>query len=189
MKAFLGVCLLLGSIAAGAVTATAQEVVHAVSGTVSSIDPSAKSIQIKSDDGSVQTFKDSTRAHVSLDVDKSFFARLTPADKLSSKGTHVIVFYYGNDAMPTAVGLESLGSGPFETSNGSVTKFEKHQRLLMLTSSSGIANEFLITPKTVAETAIGVAEGYRVDPEKGEQVRVTSSSLNGKKTALFIYAK
>lgn len=189
MKACLGVCLLLGWTAAGAVAATAQEVVHAVSGTVSSIDSSANSIQINSDDGSVQTFKDSTKVHVSLAVDNKFLARLTPADQFKSKGAHVIVFYYGNNTVPTAVGLERMGPGPFETSSGSVTKFEKHPRLLTLTSSSGTVKDLLILPKTVAETAVGVVEGYKFDPEKGEQIRVTSSSLNGKESALYIYAK
>jgi hypothetical protein len=188
-KACLGVCLFLGWIASGAFAATAQEVVHAVSGTISSIDSPAQTIEINADDGSVQTFKDSTKSHVPLDIDKKLLARLAPADKAGTKGTHVIVFYYGNYAVPTAVGLESLGPGPFETMSGSVTKFEKHQRVLTINSSSGADKEVQIIPTTVAETAVGVVEGYRFDPEKGEQVRVTASSRNGKETALYIYAK
>jgi hypothetical protein len=171
------------------ITAAAQEVVHAVSGTISSIDSSAKTIQINQDDGFLGTFKDATTSHPDLDIDRKLLARLTPADKFDTKGAHVLVFYYGNSSVPTAVGLESLGPGPFTTTSGAVTKFEKHQRCITITGGSGTAKDVTIVPTTVAETSVGVVEGYKFDPEKGEQIRVTSSSANGKDTALYIYAK
>jgi hypothetical protein len=189
MKACLGICLLVGWISLGAFAASAQEVVHALVGTIVSTNPSAKTIQINTDDGSEGLFNDMTKSHVSLDIDKNLLAGVTPADKLTAKGTHVIVFYFGNLAVRTAAGLRDLGPGPLETTSGSVSKFQKHEHLLTIQTSSGTDKVFHIEAQTVAETSVGAVPGYRFDPEKSEQVRITSSSGNGTDTALYIYAK
>lgn len=189
MKACLRVCLIGGGIWLGAFAAGAQEVVHALMGTIVSTDPSAKTIQINTDDGSEGMFKDMTKSNVSLDVDKNLLAGMTPADKITTKGTHVIVFYFGNLAVRTAVGLRDLGPGPLETTSGSVSKFQKHEHVLTVQTSSGTDKVFHIEPKTVAETAVGAVPGYRFDPEKSESLRITSSSQNGTDSAWYIYAK
>jgi hypothetical protein len=189
MKVCLGVCLLAGWISLGAIAASAQEVVHALVGTFVSTNPSAKTIQINTEDGSEGLFNDMTKSHVALDIDKSLLAGLTPADKLTSKGTHVIVFYFGNLAVRIAVGLRDLGPGPLKTASGSVSKFQKHEHLLTLQTSSGTDKVFHIETKTVAETSVGAVPGYRFDPEKSEQLRIVSLLENGTDTALYIYAK
>jgi hypothetical protein len=43
-----------------------------------------------------------------------------------------------------------------------------------------------LDPKTVADTATGVAQGFKYDLSKGDHVRVTATNANGSDTALLI---
>ena len=58
MRNTLKTLILVGCISSVAIAATAQEVVHALTGTVRSIDPASKTITIFTDNGSEGLFKD-----------------------------------------------------------------------------------------------------------------------------------
>lgn len=169
--------------------ATAQEVVHAVTGTVTDINSTAKTIQVKTDDGSEGLFKILTNGKVSIDFETRLRAGATSADVFTKTKTHVLVFYFGDGAVRTAVALEDLGMGPFVKVLGTVVKLDRHEHLLTIKNASGLAMAFQIDDKTVAETAVGVVEGEKFDPQKGDQVRVVATTANGVKTALFIRAR
>jgi hypothetical protein len=166
----------------------AQEVVHALSGTVSAINPTAKTIVIKTNDDSFGLFKELTKSNVSLLFDKDIRSRSTPADAFKDNGAQVIVYYFGGGfgtlSQRTAVALQNLGAGPLETETGTVVKCNKHT--LIIKTDSGSEETFQIGDTAVAETAIGAASADRFDPEKGDQVRVIASTDNGTKTLLFV---
>ncbi len=183
------VCLLLGVCSSTIFAVRAQEVVHALSGTVNAIDPKDKTIDIKTADGSEGMFKDLTKANVPLDFDKAIRSDSIPADGFSKQGVNVIVFYYGDTDVRTVVALRDLGPGPFTRINGTVDKFSKHEHLLVLKDSTGATESFRIDPKTVVEGAFGAIEGDRYDPRKGDQLYVLSAVGNGSPEALFIRLK
>jgi hypothetical protein len=186
LRALSQACWLVGFFSLSAFAANAQQVVHALAGTVSNINPTNKTIVISTDDGSEGLFKDMTAMNLSVDFAKDLRADSTPADAFSKKGTHVIVYYFGDGDERTAVALQDLGGGPLKKISGSVTKFNRHEHLLTIKDSAGASESFRIDPKTVAETPVGAVEGERFDPEKGEQVRVTATLANGGPEALFI---
>jgi hypothetical protein len=179
-------CLLLGVCSSTIFAVRAQEVVHALSGTVSAIDAKDKTIDIKTADGSEGMFKDLTKADVSMDFDKAIRSDSIPAESFSKQGVNVIVFYYGDTNVRTVVALRDLGPGPFTRSNGTVDKYNKHEHLLVLKDSTGATQSFHIDPKTVVEGAVGAIEGDRYDPQKGERLYVLSAAGNGNPEALFI---
>jgi hypothetical protein len=186
-------CLLVACFSFVAFAARAQEVVHAVSGTVSSINKPANTITIKTDDGSEGLFKISTK-HVSLDFDDKIRNEATPADSLTKTGACVIVYYFGGGFGTlnerTVVALHDLGPGPFEQDNGTVVNYEKHHRLLKIKTNSGTEKVFHIGDKAVAETALGAVEADKYDPEAGDQVRVIAEKgANGSMTATYLRAK
>ena len=186
LRALSQACWLVGLFSLSAFAANAQQVVHALAGTVTNINPTNKTIIINTDDGSEGLFKDMTVSNGSLDFAKDLRADSTPADAFSKKGTHVIVYYCGDGDERTAIALQDLGGGPLQKISGSVTKFNRHQHLLTIKDSAGVSESFHIDPKTVAETAVGAVEGERFDPEKGDQVRVTATLAAGSPEALFI---
>ena len=183
------VCLFVGCLLLATFAATAQEVVHALCGTVRSINSTAKTITIATDDGSEGLFKDFTKSNVSLDFDKRIRAEATMADAFTKNGVQVIVCYFGNSDVRTAVALQNLGTGPFEKSSGTVVKFHRNEHVLTIKNKSGVEESFHISPKTLAETAMGAVKGYELDLEDGDQVQVTASPVSGGETALFIGAQ
>ena len=99
----------------------------------------------------------------------------------------MIVYFFGEGDLRTAVALQGLPPGPLKRTIGTVVKFDKHQRLLTVESTPGGVQSFHITPTTVVETSVGAVDGHKFDPQKRDQVRVTAAP--GTDTALFIYAK
>ncbi|MDP9050204.1 MAG: hypothetical protein M3O31_05680 [Acidobacteriota bacterium] len=181
--------LRLGSIAACFALATtaihAQERVHALSGTVTAINSKISMIEIETDDGSPSHFRWAKTA-AAIEFDKTVSADSTAADKFTSKGHHVIVYYYGQDTVRTIVSLHDLGDGSVVKSMGTVVKLSRRDHLLTIKNEAGTEVKFQLDAKTVADTATGLAQGFKYDLSKGEQVRVTSAQANGTDTALLI---
>jgi hypothetical protein len=170
------------------ILATAQEVVHALSGTVTSLNPE-KTIQVDTDDGAEVNFRDLTKSNIPLEFDKVLRTQATSADRFNINGTHVIVYYFGVGNLRTAVALQGLPPGALKRTIGTVIQVEKHQRLMTVESTPGGVQSFHIAPTTVVESAVGAVEGRKFDPQKRDQVRVTAAPAQGTGTAMFIYAK
>jgi hypothetical protein len=163
-----------------------QEVVHALTGTVSSIDPGTKTITLFLDGGHQGVFKDMTNAKVSLSVDKKVLADTTTPDEFKKQGAYVVVFYFGNGDERTAVALRSLGAGPFTSTVGTIQRFENHEHAITITDPSGAQQTFKINSDTIAEGMVGAINGLKFQPEKGDHVRVVGTSQNGNPIALFV---
>ncbi len=185
LRAFSLAFCFVGLLSFASCAVHAQEVVHALAGIVTSINPTQKTITINTDDGSEEVFKDMTKSKVSLDFEKNLRADSTPVDAFTQKGAHVIVYYFGEGFERRVVALQDLG-GPLKKMSGQVSKFDRHQHLLTIKDTTGATASFRIDPKTVAETDFGVVEGERFDPRKGAEVRVISTLANGNQEALFI---
>jgi hypothetical protein len=166
--------------------ALAQEVVHALTGTVSAIDPANKTITVFLDGGRQDIFKDMTNTKVSLSVDKKVLADTTTPDEFKKQGAYVVVFYYGNADARSAVALRSLGTGPFTATVGKVDRYENHDHSITVTDSSGATQTFKINADTVAEGTVGAVNGLKFSAEKGDRVRVVGTSKNGNPIALFV---
>ena len=186
MKALFRACLFATCLTLVSSVAQAQQRVHAVSGTVTSINPKIGMIEIDTDDGSSAHFRWLKKSEVSVEFDKTVSADAVPVDKFTTKGTHVIVYFFGEGDVRTAVALRDLGDGSLAKSTGTVVKLNRREHLLTIKNSSGTEESFHVDPKTVADTATGVMEGFKFDLSKGDQVRVTAAQANGSATALLI---
>ena len=178
--------LVVGCILSVAIAATAQEVVHALTGTVRSIDPASKTITIFTDNGSEGLFKDLTNPKLKVDFDKKLRTDASTVDTFKGKGAYAVVFYFGDGDVRTAVALRNLGSGPFTNNLGSVVRLDGREHLLFIKNKSGLVKSFKIASDTVAETDLGVVNGFKFQPQKDDQVRVVATMVNGTPTALFV---
>jgi len=185
-KAWFRTCLFAACFAVVTTAVNAQERVHALSGTVTSINAKIGMIEVDTDDGSSGHFRWMKSSGPSVDFDKAVSADATAADKFTLRGHHVIVYYFGEDQVRTAVALHDLGGGSVEKSIGTVVKLNRHDRLLTIKNSAGAEVSFHLDPKTVADTATGVTENFKFDLSKGDAVRVTAAPANGSDTALLI---
>lgn len=186
LKAVLRGCVFAGCLGSISIAARAQQVVHALTGTVRSIDNLSKTIDLLQDNGSDGQFKDKTSGKTRVQLDKKVSLETTPADDFKKKGAYVIVFYYGDNDDRTAVALKDLGAGPFSAEVATVVKFDSKGHSLEVKDESGKAQTFKITDQTVAEGYMGATQAYKFQAEKGDRVRIVSSTESGVPTALFL---
>ena len=187
MKVLRSLCVLSLSLGLLAAACSAQEVIHALTGTVRSIGASEKSLVIFQDSGRQMMFKGSGNAKVRAALQKKFGDETISADELKAEGAYVIVFYYGGGDEPTAVALKDLGKGPFTATSGTVTKFDPHTRSVTVQDESGTVHVFKIRSETVVESAMGVVDGPKFSPEKGDRLHVVAAKADSEDIALFMH--
>lgn len=170
--------------------ASAQQIVHALSGSLVKIDGQNKTLEINTNDGSEGAFTFSSSSTIDVDFDRDVKAHAAPIASFQkpadAPAEQVVVFFYGNGSERTAVAMQDLGSGPMDIVDGTVTKFDRHQRTLTLKTSAGKNQTFQLDPKAVADTMNGAVPGIRFSPDKGDNVRVVASKGAGNETALFV---
>ena len=185
LRALVKSCLLAACAVSIPVSLAAQEVVHALTGTVSSIDKATHSIALLQDVGGSNTFQNLAKPKARVDFDKKIQAGTIAADAFKDDGAYVIAFYYGTDENRTLIALKNLGSGPFASTVGTVKKFERG-RSVSVQDQSGALQTFKITPDTVGEADLGVIDGAKFQAQSGAKVRIVSGVVDGAPTALFV---
>jgi hypothetical protein len=167
-------------------TASAQEVIHAVSGKVASVSAAGKSVSLKLDDGSIRTFKVTSGAHAASSLEKTVGANAIPASGFDKPSGAVILFYYGVGDQCTAVAYKDAGAAPSSRMSGVVSQFERKQHLLTLVGAASQKEQIALPEQTVVETPEGVIDGLQFRPSKGDHLEVIWLQANGQPTALFI---
>jgi hypothetical protein len=186
----LRTCLRMGVFASAvfavACPATAQEIVHAVTGTVSGIDASHQTITLFQDGGSRSTFKVMLSSTTRISFDKRAADDTTAAKEFQKQGAYVILFYFGMNENRTAVALQGLGDGPFSSNSGEVRAFDRHNGTITVIGKDAKKHSFKLNDRTVAETYAGAVDASEFHAEKGTHVQVVSAMEKGTPTALFI---
>lgn len=173
------------AITAFCANAGAQMVVHAMSGTVKSINPASKTMDV-TESGDTNEFNLPSGAKVSLDFDNALRSDSTEPSQFQKVGDYALVYYYGYDSNRTAVAVKDLGAGPFAKLDGTVVGFDKHSRTVTLKDDAGKANSFELSNHLVVDTGISVESGRGYDPHKGSHIRVTYTKSGDKNTAVFV---
>lgn len=188
LKASLCACVCIGCLVSFTVPSPAQEVIHALTGTVASINNAAGTVTILQDNnGSMGEFQEKLNPKMHVSLDKRIAADTTAADAFKNKGAYVIVFYFeGLTGDRTAVALKNLGAGPFTSAVGTLDKYDGHAHELSVKDASGAMQTFKINAGTVAETDFGAVEGTRFSAHPGDHVRVVGATVDGTQTALFV---
>lgn len=168
------------------VAVRSQEVVHALTGTVSSINSAAKSITVFQDNGTKGVFQQLSGGRVRYAFDKNLAKGAIESASFNSRGAYAIVFYYGLLEDPTVVALKGLGKGPFDSAEGTITSFSSRDRSLTITDKSGASRTFKLTSDSVAEGDDGAIEALKLQAHKGDHVRIVSAVRNGAPTAVFV---
>ena len=166
--------------------ANSQMVVHAVSGTVKSVNKQAKFMTVAVDQGSDMQFNIQSGPTPALNFDPELRGDAVDASTFNGTGDFVVVYFYGYDANRTAVAVKDFGKGQLEKLTGTVSAYDRHNHTLTVRTSDGKTQSFPLDNKAVVDTGMGLESGRKFDPSKGDNVRVTASDSNGKEVAVFI---
>ncbi len=174
MVACAGVAPLGASQAPAADKAKPNPVEHAIAGTIESVDSAAKTVAIKTADGSVKVFKITDNAVVEGAKAGASYTALG-----AEKGSHVVVKYSGEAANATVSGVKVVGKGTVKVSEGTVTKVDDAAKTVTVKTASGSEEVYQFTEKVTVDSSKGIAKGT----EKGAKVSVYYTEEGGKKVA------
>jgi hypothetical protein len=158
---------------------TAQKtnpVEHALEGTVDSVDSAAKTVSVKTADGTVAVVKVTDQTTVS-----GLKAGAKYTDLAAEKGSHVVVHYTEEGSVKTAHGIRDFGKGTKKATEGTVTAVDKAGKTVTVKTAQGTDEVFHVSDHATVETSKGVAK----ETEKGAKVTVYYTEDAGKKVAHF----
>ncbi len=158
--------------------ARAQNPTHVVTGTIEKVDAGAKTIAVKTADGTVETvkFTEKTTVHGLKDVAKG-------ADLAGKEGGHVIVHVTGEGADKTAHSVEWFGHKTVHTTEGTVEDVSKGTKTVAVKTADGTKEAFVVSEHATVDTGKAVGRYSALGAKKGEHVTVYFTEEAGKKIA------
>lgn len=185
LSKLLVLAVALGLCAAGL---RAQHVVHAVTGSVTKIDAGAKTIAVKTADGSEEVFKytDKTMVRGAKATEEAVKTGAVDSYMAGKEGTHVIVRYLGKGDDKTAVGIKDLGKDTLKVSKGTVTSMDQAGRTVGIKSEDGAEATYRLSKDAVVDTEHGVVDGAKFTAKEGDHVVVHYSEEAGAKIVHFL---
>ena len=140
---------------------------NVITGTVEKVDSGAKTIAVKTADGTVETvkFTEKTSVHGLKDAAKG-------ADLAGKEGGHVIVHTVGEGSEKTAHSVEWVGDKTVHTTEGTVEDVGKGSKTVAVKTADGTKETFDVADHAVVSGA-----------KKGEHVTVYYTEEAGKKIA------
>ena len=188
-SAWLKGVVLLASICLSCSMLHAQEVVHALTGVLTSIDPGSSTITVKTNDGSEGVFLYKKKLNTSLEFDKSVRSAAKEPSAFKKTGDHVIVYFFGDGSRRTVVALKDLGTVPLDVSSGTIVD-ARDRHSLAIKTQKGAREIYKIADHATVDTSQGIVSGDKFDPDtkKGFNVTVRYATAGGTKVARFISA-
>ena len=186
LRSVLFASVLAGCVAFAGPGATAQAVIHAVTGTVTSVDSTGKTINVLLDNGSRSVFSELNNPKTRISYDKHLLDDTISGEAFDKKDAYAIIFYIGERDQPTAVALRTLGAGPFTSAIGEVTAFSGKDHSISVKDKTGAVQTFKLTTDTVAEGNLGAVPGAKFSADKGDHVRIVGAAKDGNPIAVFV---
>lgn len=162
----------------------AQEVVHATAGTVVKVDLATSALTIQKPDHSTEMFQLTQSLSKPISFDKSLREESEAANKLSKDQTQIIVYYFG-ESPETVVSVKDLGKDAVDIS-GTIQHVDKGQHAITIQADNGNSTTCYMAKNASVETSLGVVEGGRYSPKKGEKIIMVCTQEAGRETAQFI---
>lgn len=175
--------LLVAGLATLPVSVLAQDVVHAVAGVVTRVDKEAKTVAVKTGDGTEQVFKYTEHTtvrdtHATLRVAKMGAVDTYFAGK---QGTHVVVRYMGKGADETATVFDDFGKEGLKAGRGTVTHVDRAAHTVAIRTEDGAEATYKMGGDAVVETDHGVVRGTRYIAKEGDKITVHYTEDAGNK--------
>jgi hypothetical protein len=164
----------------------AQEVIHALTGVVTFVDRTTKSIGVQTSDGGQNVFSYANQPQDTIAFDKNIRAGAIEPDVYNKVSDHVIVYFYGGSDRRTVVAIRDLGKVPLQISTGTVINGSRKHHILEIKTEAGVSESYQISKDTSIETPEGVIGGLNFDPMRNSRVIVKYSGTAENRVAEFV---
>lgn len=157
----------------------ADDVVSAIHGTITKIDSGAKTVAIKTADGTEHSFHfvEKTTVH---GADASALAAKDSWHGLK-EGTEVVAHYTKRGTEDTAVEIDKVGKDGLKATDGTIKDIDRGGKKLVVKTGDGAEETFRLTDHAATDAGKGIAKGA----EKGTKATVYYTEEAGKKIAHF----
>jgi hypothetical protein len=159
------------------------DVEHAVAGVVTRIDAAAKTIALKTADGTEHVFKytDKTTVHLAKATGEETKAGTIDTYMAGKEGTHAVISYTAKGGKETAVHVQDLGDHSLKTGEGTVTRLDKAGRTVTIRAEDGSETTYHVAKHAAIDTEHGVTKDSEFIAKKGEKVSVHYTDEAGEK--------
>lgn len=166
------------------------DVVHAVSGAVTKVDKDAKTIGVKTADGTEHVFHYSEKTTVrgAKDAGKGVKTGAVDTYFAGKEGTHVVVRYTEKGAEKTADSVDDFGKDTMKVTEGTVTKVDKAAHTVSVKTADGAETTYDWGKDATIDTEHGVVKSSKFVAKEGDKVVVHYSEDAGKKIVHFFRA-
>ena len=178
LQAGLRVVLALLTACFAIAVARAQNPTHVITGTIEKVDAGAKTIAVKTADGTVETAKFTEKTVV-----RGLKDGAKGADLVGKEGGHVIVHATGEGAEKTAHSVEWFGEKTVHTTEGTVEDVGKGTKVVAVKTADGTKEAFEVSGHATVDTGKAVGRYSAIGAKKGEHVTVYYTEEAGKKIA------
>lgn len=180
--------VMAASVAALLTSAFAQDVIRAVEGAVTQVDKKAKTIAIKTTDGTEDVFKYTEHTAIHDSHAAAHGAKMGVVDTYfkGKEGSHVVVRYMGAGADKTATMLDDFGKDSLKVGRGTVTHVDRAARTVAIKTETGAEVTYKLGSEGVVETEHGVVRADRYVAKEGDKVVVHYTEDAGGKLVRFI---
>jgi hypothetical protein len=173
--------------------AMAQDVAHAVSGVVTRVDKDAKTLSVKTSDGTEHVFKysEKTGLHASHEAAAGMKKGAVDSYFAGKEGTSVVVHYTEKGGDKTATWVDDLGKDTVKSANGTITKIDKKAHTLTIKTDDGAESTYAFGKEAASDSQHGVVKGWDYTASKakeGDKVAVEYTEDTGKKVVHFFKA-
>ena len=157
---------------------TDQPSTGVITGTIEKVDSGAKTIAVKTADGTVETvkFTEKTTVHGLKDAAKG-------GDLAGKEGDHVIVHTVGEGADKAAHSVEWVGDKAVHTTEGTVEDVGKGSKTIAVATAGGTKQTFVVADHAVVNSGKDISRYSVRGAKKGEHVTVYYTEEAGKKVA------
>src|SRR6266487_3728668 len=160
-KVSFQVALALAAIGSVAASQSDQASTNVITGTVEKVDSGAKTIAVKTADGTIETvkFTEKTTVHGLKNATKG-------GDLAGKEGGHVIVHATGEGADKTAHSVEWLGDKTVHTAEGTVDDVGKGTKTVAVKTADGTKQAFEVSEHATVDTGKAVGRYSAVGAKK-----------------------
>jgi hypothetical protein len=151
----------------------AQDLVTIILGTIQKVDSTTKTIVVKTADGTEQTIKVTDAA--TLKGTKDGFNGL-------KEGTQIVARITRNGADETATEVGKIGEGGFKATDGTVRKFDKDSKRIVVNDVHGSKKTFELSGKALEDAGNTTGTGI----QNGTIVTVYYTDEGGEKIAYYV---
>jgi hypothetical protein len=161
-------------------TLAAQDVVHAVDGTVKKVDAGTKTVVVDTKDGTEHTFHyaSDVTVHGAKDTEKG----VVDAAHGVTEGSKVAVHYTVDGGKETAHEIDKIGDDGLKTTDGTVDHIDRGTKTIAVKTADGTEQTFRMTDRAAKDTGKDIGEGA----DKSAKVTVYYTEKAGVKTAHFV---